>query len=1234
MGDLLYYIFLRIKKRPWLAIICGVICVALFAFTASRISFEEDITKLLPANEKTQKLQKILQSVNFTDKIIVNIRRDENGSVHDMTSYATVFLEQLDSLANGYVKDIQGTVSDDGIDTTLDFVYNNVPQFLDAEDYQKIEARLHPDSIAALTASNYKMLISPSGIVARKTILKDPLGLSLMGLQKLRRLGIEDNFTLKDGFIVSQNEQNLLLFITPMYAANDAANNEAFAEILYTIQDGLNTRYTGICDSQYFGGMLIAVANAQQIKHDMQMTIGIALMILMIIFIIFYRKITVPFILFTPTIIGALLSVAVLYIIRHEISAISLGIGSVLLGVTLDYSLHILTHIRNHEGIKELYHDIAKPILMSALTTALAFLCLLFLDSQALQDLGIFAAVSVLGASVVALVFIPQVYRGTSISVKSSVENEDKKHVKKNNLLDRLSNFNFHKSKWLVLLIAIVFVVSLFTFNNVGFNNDLATLNFEPEASIEAKKNLDALTNVASKSIYAVAYGSSIEDAIAENDHVYSILDSLSQKGKIISYSNIGALVQGNAKQLERNKTWRDYWTTDKQMNLTNNLISSGQVLGFKPTTFSKFYGLLDRDFGVVNLEDYRNIPAIAIDDFITTKNDITTVTSVVKLDGEHAIAMKAAFEGNEQVVLIDRKQMNESLLGSLKNDFNKLIGYSMLVVLLLLLLYYRSLSLTLVTLLPVLLTWIITVGVMGLFGITFNIFNIIISTFIFGLGIDYSIFMTNGLLKELRTGEKAIGTHKTSIMLSVLTTLLGIGVLIFAKHPALYTISAVSIIGIFSAMVLAFVLQPLLFNLFIGSHKKRPIHLRYLIHSVSSFTYFGVGGFVLSVISPVFFNVAPASFRKAISKLMKSVLYTNPFITKRIQNLRKEDFKKPAFLIANHTSFLDILAMGMLHPKVIFLVNDWVYNSPVFGRAVRKAGFYPVSKGIDEAVAHLQPKVDEGFSLIAFPEGTRSNTNKVRRFHKGSFFLAEKLGLDIVPVLIHGFHEVLPKGSFVIRDGAGTIKILDRIVHDDDSFGKDYGERTKNITALYRREFVEYRKELEGLNYFHKTLLYDYRYKGHALYSEVKQDLKVNAQDYYTIINELPKDAKIMHLSNSSGQLDFLLALDSARRTVTSYIEDASLCKLLNHSFITNTERKLQFVSALSAVVESSFESLIVSSTNISEEMLAQIPTKHINFVVLFDTPQSFDSIQNHFHGFEIVHQSKTLQMFKKIVQ
>ncbi len=185
------------------------------------------------------------------------------------------------------------------------------------------------------------------------------------------------------------------------------------------------------------------------------------------------------------------------------------------------------------------------------------------------------------------------------------------------------------------------------------------------------------------------------------------------------------------------------------------------------------------------------------------------------------------------------------------------------------------------------------------------------------------------------------------------------------------------------------------------------------------------------------------------MAKFLTSVLYSNPFVTKRVIKNPSEDFSKPAVIIANHTSFLDTLAIAMTTHKIIYLVNDWVYQSPVFGKLVRALGFYPVSQGIENGMDQLKEKIDQGYSLVVFPEAERSYTNDIKRFHKGAFYLAEQFGLDILPIYIHGNSEVLPKGDFIIYDGSITVKVGNRISKDDLSFGKNYSERTKRSTQV-----------------------------------------------------------------------------------------------------------------------------------------------------------------------------------------
>ncbi|MCD8540635.1 MAG: 1-acyl-sn-glycerol-3-phosphate acyltransferase, partial [Leadbetterella sp.] len=379
---------------------------------------------------------------------------------------------------------------------------------------------------------------------------------------------------------------------------------------------------------------------------------------------------------------------------------------------------------------------------------------------------------------------------------------------------------------------------------------------------------------------------------------------------------------------------------------------------------------------------------------------------------------------GNEpSLLVIDRQQLNETFLGNLKNDFNRLVSLSFIAVLLILFVFFRRIELVMISAIPIGLTGLVTAGMMGLMGIDLNIFSTIVCTLVFGHGVDFSIFMTSALQKEYTSGRDEMPLYRTSVLLAVLTTILAIGALIFARHPALRSVSAVSLVGVVAAVLITFVFYPRLFRAFVASRPKRgksPTRLFILLTSAISFMYYGLGGLFFSLLSTL------ASFwpgnqeglknglRRFMAKFMKTVLDTNVNLKKtRILNPAGEDFRKPAVFIANHTTFLDILLMGMLHPKTVFLVSDWVYNSPIFGKGVRFLGFYPVSKGLEGGVEQLREKIEAGYSVVVFPEGTRSTDNLVKRFHKGAFYLAEHFGMDILPILIHGGSDVLPKGDF-----------------------------------------------------------------------------------------------------------------------------------------------------------------------------------------------------------------------------
>ena len=130
--------------------------------------------------------------------------------------------------------------------------------------------------------------------------------------------------------------------------------------------------------------------------------------------------------------------------------------------------------------------------------------------------------------------------------------------------------------------------------------------------------------------------------------------------------------------------------------------------------------------------------------------------------------------------------------------------------------------------------------------------------------------------------------------------------------------------------------------------------------------------------------------FHTLISWYTRAQVYLGWRVRQQVLNPTSDSFDEPSVIISNHTSFMDILVTAGLHPRVILVTNKWVWNSWIFGGVVRLADYYPVMEGAEGGVERLRTRVRDGYNLVIFPEGTRSPDGKMRRFHKGAFYLAE----------------------------------------------------------------------------------------------------------------------------------------------------------------------------------------------------------------------------------------------------
>jgi 1-acyl-sn-glycerol-3-phosphate acyltransferase len=477
----------------------------------------------------------------------------------------------------------------------------------------------------------------------------------------------------------------------------------------------------------------------------------------------------------------------------------------------------------------------------------------------------------------------------------------------------------------------------------------------------------------------------------------------------------------------------------------------------------------------------------------------------------------------------------------------------------------------TVINFLPMVVSWLCILGFMALAGIPFNLINIIISTFIFGLGDDYSIFILDGLETEYKYGNKLLSSYKSAILLSAITTMIGLGALLFAEHPALKSIATIGVLGILVVIIVSFVIQPLLYNWMILNRSKRglpPYNALNMLITLVGFGVFTLGSISLTISGLVLFYIIPISKTKKRLAFHKMLMHLNRVILGIFVNVKKniittEDIpvSKQAIMIANHQSHIDLALIMQLHPKLIIFTNDWVWNSPFYGKIVKMADFYPASKGYEQAAIDLKPLIDEGYSVMIFPEGTRSVDGHIHRFHKGAFYLQEILGLDILPVLIHGAGDCVTKGDFHFKQGRLTVKILPRISADNTTPGLSYKDRCKWTNQYLRNEYALLKQEHETESYFKSRLIANYIYKGPVL--EWYTRVKIGMESYYQMFNQmLPKTGTITDVGCGYGYLAYMLKYTSPERSIFAMDYDEDKISVAQNNY-SNRKLGISFEAA-----------------------------------------------------------------------
>lgn len=713
--------------KHWRWVILG-LWVVVAAVGASRLRWSENIADFLPLNAEQERQMQLYEAHSHANRIVL------------IVSLADTTLTEPDSLCLLVDRVHEALMQEDDswpVQTQIDIaqtmtearqVYEHIPLYLHAPDYAYLDSLMTRTAVREALQRDYSLLMLPASPMTA-AIPYDPLGWFTPVVQQTCGISTSEQFTTYDGYMMTADWKTAFLFLDSPYPSSESQRNAQLVDRITKAVEDYPVRLSG--------APIIAVSNARCIKRDSVLAMVVALLLIAVLLMRSLSSWRSVGLIIAAVGFGFLTALGLMGVVHPQMSLIVIGIASVIVGIAVNYPLHLIVHRQYTDSPRQTLREVVRPLVIGNITTVGAFLTLLPLHSTALRDLGLFCAAMLVGTIVFTIVFLPY--------CRFSTPRFDS-YSRTSRWLDATSRWQPERRRWMWLGIIVVCTLVLGYFaRQVRFDGQLSSINYLTE-----QQRTDLRT-------FAAAPDKKTVEVLVENEDPQECI-----------------------------QRWQAFCDAHRDSVLTW-LHEESASLGFCPEAFAPFERLMTQ------------VPE-AIECPVTLRRI-----------GMATDAAETYMQCVPEAFTLARLQ--EAMTASLSDNFNRIGWMCSVLVFVFLWISFRRLKYALIAFLPMAVSWVWILGIMSLLGLSFNIVNIILATFIFGQGDDYTIFITEGLIQRRQTGREVLLQYKNAIALSALIMFIGIGTLVIARHPALWSLGIVTVIGMLCVVLLAYILPPLLFR-------------------------------------------------------------------------------------------------------------------------------------------------------------------------------------------------------------------------------------------------------------------------------------------------------------------------------------------------------------------------------------------------------------------------------------
>ena len=750
----------RIKIIIWIGIL---IIAALVIIFRGRV--EMDISLFLPQSSSPQ------------EQFLINQFRQGPGAKLLIMSLQGSDSESLAQLSNSLIKVLKNDKafvkalnSDSAISPqTEKFLFSN--RYLLSPTISP--ERFSPDSLHDLLSGALGRMTLSQGFMEKRYFARDPTGEFLSTLRSWTEMPMLNK---KHGVWFSEDGKHAFL-IAEIFA--EGFNLDHFEKAVHVVKDSFNElRPNSSVTLNMVGPPVFAVASRDSVRRDATMLSIIATCFVIGIIYLFYRSLRLVLICAVPLLCALLVSVSAIVLIFGSIHGITLAFGIVIIGVAIDYPIHLFSHIRVDEHPSEAMDRIWPTLRLGVLTTALGYVAMIFSNFGGLVQLAAFTVCGLVTSAWVTHYVLPHIL---GFSLHSTLPRGATAIP-----LEILS-----KGKILFFVLLAGAMMFLFSQRNELWENDIAQLSPVPASQLALDRQLREDLKLPNVSYWVVVKGDTEQSVLKWTESVAEKLQVLKSQGAISGFDAATSYLPSIEKQTQRLKA------LPSTEQLKENLRIAQKGLPFQENAFNKFIEEVSKAKNSEFLTYDRlqgTLLEARIKKLFYNQGDywFSLISFKASVDKKLVTGAVRSFP-SENVFILEPRQTSNNLINRYRDRALLYFGWGALIIIITLRMVLGQWVSTGRVLMPILGSVITVVAILVAAEIKLSLFHLVSLLLVIGLGIDYALFLN----RELKLKEERFDTHHALIVCN-LSTVSVFGTLAFSTTPILRAIGTTVAIGAF----------------------------------------------------------------------------------------------------------------------------------------------------------------------------------------------------------------------------------------------------------------------------------------------------------------------------------------------------------------------------------------------------------------------------------------------------